>query len=167
MFAIAKENELIKYPADPFLENPNVSFTLNWSGGFIAGNTYVMVEETDLPTPNRYEKIVEDVPKLISDVWVQQWKSVNMSNEEVYEYRNSLTCSKFQFKSAVYLNDMIEEFERFFLDDSIVDPIIKIYWQETETIQRNTNFIKELSKILNMTEERMDDLFEYAVKIKP
>lgn len=44
---------------------------------------WVEVVDTELPSFNENEKVVEIAPALIDNVWTQQWQVVNLTEEDI------------------------------------------------------------------------------------
>lgn len=83
MYAIISNNNIVKYPANPALENYNVSFPVDWSGGEINGVEYIRVVPTVAPVANLGWIAIEEDPVQNNDVWFQTWETFLKPKEEI------------------------------------------------------------------------------------
>lgn len=83
MYAIVFNNQIVQYPANPRVENPSVSFPVNWSGGSINGVEYVTVQPTTPPSVNIGWACTESTPIFENNSWVQTWTTSLKSKREI------------------------------------------------------------------------------------
>lgn len=74
MFVKVSNNVVLQYPANPYVDNPNISFPDNWQGGTVNNIDYALVYGTNIPEGNSTYESVEGNPTLGSDgKWYQSW----------------------------------------------------------------------------------------------
>lgn len=83
MYAKIQNNSITQYPANPAVENPSVSFPVNWGGGSINGVEYVIVDPTTPPSVNIGWTFTESTPSFENNSWVQSWTTSLKSNDEL------------------------------------------------------------------------------------
>jgi hypothetical protein len=83
MYAKVLNNELIHYPSNPRTDHTNVSFPINWSGGEINGDNYIVVSATTPPVINLGWTYTELTPEIIDGIWTQTWSTQLKSNDEI------------------------------------------------------------------------------------
>jgi hypothetical protein len=83
MYAKISNNEITRYPANPRVDNPHVSFPDNWGGGEINGNEYVIISYTTPPSVNLGWMYTESTPVQSNGSWQQSWLTSLKSKEEV------------------------------------------------------------------------------------
>lgn len=83
MYAKISNNEIIQYPANPSTDNPFVSFPLNWGGGEINGNEYVLVSKASPPTVNLGWTYTESTPVQSNGSWQQSWTTSLKAKESI------------------------------------------------------------------------------------
>lgn len=142
------------------LDNPDVSFPKNPSDAALADfDVFPLVDGTkpdlDIVTAGPIE--------LIDGVWTQTYTGRNRTPDE---YRSELTCTMRQARLALL--------ERGFLD-RIADSInlipepdktkIKIEWEYGSTVDRTSVWVSILQPALGLTDEQMDELFEFAATL--
>lgn len=76
IYAKISNNAIIEYPANPALDNPNVSFPFEWNGGAVNDNEYVVVQLVSQPQANLGWYNVQSTPEKVNDVWYQSWDAV-------------------------------------------------------------------------------------------
>jgi len=76
MYVKIANNKVIEYPANPYNDNPNVSFPENWSGGTVNKNEYALVEAGEMPESNSTHETVQEIPILKNGKWYQTWVSI-------------------------------------------------------------------------------------------
>lgn len=110
MFAKVLNDQIIQYPSNPNIDNPNVSFAVNWNGGTIAGNTYVIVESTNIPSANLGWKIIETTPAKENDVWKQTWTPSLLPTDKL---KNTITNKRYDVEiGGVRVGDHIYSTDR-------------------------------------------------------
>lgn len=164
MFAIIENKKIIKYPVDPRLDNPNVSFTDNWEGGVINRVEYVKVFEVTPPDYDIYKNIEELTPVFIEGKWTQVWQQTNVSPEEVSKRflskRQRMSVSKFQLKFALYEEGLLQDVETLIEYESNIP--VKLAWQDTTSFNRLSDVVKFIGEKLNLNDARLDEIFEKA-----
>lgn len=93
MFAEAEINNptnILNYPANPRLDNPDVSFPENWKGGLVVdpegkvnSRFYVWVEQTQIPVYGTGFRAVEVAPTKKDGKWYQTWKTELLPKAEL------------------------------------------------------------------------------------
>ena len=76
MYGIIEKNKIVKYPTDPRLDFPHISFPENWSGGVIEGIEYVKVYQANRKGAPVGWHEVEVKPRYNKkkNIWLQKWK---------------------------------------------------------------------------------------------
>ena len=97
MYAIISNNQIIQYPANPIMENLNVSFPENWSGGIINDIEYVVVVPTPTPNVNFGWMVQESRPQIIDGVWTQSWNTILLSTNQLI---NSITDKRYEIETG-------------------------------------------------------------------
>lgn len=168
MFAILENKKIKKYPVDPKTENPNISFTENWSGGFVGNTEYVFVDAGVMPEYNIYKNVQEAQPKLVNGTWVSQWKEVDASPEEIDErfksLRSRMRVFKFKLKAELYNRNYLENVETIISEEP--NKIYQIIWQDSNEINRVSDISKLIQTKLNLSDAQMDDIFKAAALIE-
>jgi len=95
MFAKIENGQVIEYPANPRMDNPNVSLAKDWVGGTINGNTYVSVTKTTKLSSNISYSVVEGTPVYNSGngVCTQTWTQVLRAKDDI---KNEITQKRFR-----------------------------------------------------------------------
>lgn len=83
MYAIVFNDEIVQYPSEPYVDNPSVSFPLNWGGGEVNGVQYVLVKNQGAPAVNVGWMAVESTPVKDGDEWKQSWTTSLKSKQEL------------------------------------------------------------------------------------
>lgn len=83
MYAKIVDNRVVEYPVNPFTDNPNVSFPLDWVGGEINGLTYTRIARTDPPIPPLGWYVTEGWPVKVNGVWSQFWETALVSEQDL------------------------------------------------------------------------------------
>lgn len=109
MYAKISNNEISQYPANPFMENPSVSFPTNWVGGVINGSEYKFVTNSPPPTANIGWYYQETTPKSIGGVWYQSWVPLLKTKEnikiDVTEKRYNVEVGGVSVSNNIYSTD--------------------------------------------------------------
>lgn len=85
MFAKILNNQIIEYPSNPYSENKNVSFAIDWNGGILNDKEYVRVEDTTQPSIPIGRTIVEQMPIFDGTKWIQVWSVVLLPKDNIKE----------------------------------------------------------------------------------
>jgi len=86
---VNKQNEIIEYPSDPWLDHPN-QFKPDWEGGIINDDIYMQVKLSDGFQNNFNQKHIEKTPEFINNKWTQVWELIFLTDDELNEKRNNL-----------------------------------------------------------------------------
>lgn len=109
MYATIINNEILQYPANPAVDNPNVSFPNNWGGGEINGVDYVVIQPTSQPSANIGWSVVETTPSFANGVWNQAWSTQIQSKEnikvDVSNHRYNIEVGGVKIGNNVYSTD--------------------------------------------------------------
>lgn len=77
--------------------------------------------------------------------------------------RESMVCSRFQAKAALYLAGLLPAVEAAIAQ---ADPVTQIAWAEAVEYRRNSPTILALAGAMELTDEQVDNLFRTAMQIE-
>ena len=83
MYAIVSNNNIVKYPVNPWFDNPYTNVPHSFTGGNIANNYYVSVNTTPQPNVNWIYTISEGNPILVNNTWAQNWNINLLPQDEL------------------------------------------------------------------------------------
>lgn len=73
--------------------------------------------------------------------------------------------TRFQARAALYQAGLLEQVESIVTQPE-TDMMMKLAWQDALSFKRNSQFVLEMAKTLNMTDEQLDNLFITAGSIE-
>lgn len=98
---IDNKNNYPRFIGDILLANPK------WQEGENLPQGWSLVEETDTPIPSDSQKVVENFPTLIENVYFRDFEIVELTKEEI-ESRNQASSEYETFKLLGLTNTQIE-----------------------------------------------------------
>lgn len=166
-YAILNSGTITEYPAVLRAHLPNTSFPENWPGGEIEGSTYVQVQPAPPPAyDSATQNLTEATPVLVSGVWTQQWTVTDASAAEIAERlvarREAMTCTPRQARLALAFAGLLSAVEAWVAAQG---DAAQIEWEYASEIRRTVGLVTSAATGLGMTEEQIDDLFDYAVTL--
>lgn len=102
MYIKLKNGKIDRYPYlinDLKIDNPQVSFPSEISLEVLKEFEVFEIIETDKPSIDTYQILIEDTPKLINDVWTQVWLVKNKSDEEIIAHKKNLRLLDYREES--------------------------------------------------------------------
>lgn len=123
MFAIIKDNEVIKFPIlNLRREFPNSSFPVNLTDDNLPEGV-VKVHVAAAPVANFNQKVVQANPTFDGEKWVQTWNVISLTDTEYTE--------------KLIIKESVVREERNSLLEETVDKINAIRWETMSEEQRN------------------------------
>lgn len=167
MYAIVSNGAITEYPADLRASLPNTSFPENWPGGEIDGVEYAAVQPSPQPDYDpATQSLAEGTPALVGVVWTQQWTVTAASPTAIAERlqarREAMTCTSRQARLALAFAGLLPAVEAWVEEQG---ETTKIEWEYASEIRRTVGLVTSAATGLGMTEEQIDDLFDYAVTL--
>ena len=120
------------------------------------------ISNEDYDTLQWHSVDVEKPTKETLDARYQEAIEHKQSREQ-QQYRESLTCSRFQAIAVLHQMDLLETIKQ--IVETAEDPMLKIAWDNAVEFRRTSTFIISLVTLLGLTEEQLDHMFETAKKI--
>jgi len=166
-------------------ENPNVSFPKVWDDSTLEGLPYSPVMPTEVPTPGDYEVVEAAQPIQTKGVWYEQWAVVPMFTataeatveQQIAEYeaqklqqeRQGMTVSNENLRLqldqiGVYgvMSAAVATLDATAEANGVDVTPYSIHWGFATTINRLDEWVNEVAKAANVTDEQLDELFEAA-----
>ena len=168
--------------------NPNVSLPRVWTMATLEGLGVDPVFEGERPEAGEYEVVVKDAVTQVNGNWTQQYKTAPMFTatpdatveEQIAEYEASKLQKRRQGMSATNENlrlqlDQIGVYGVMSAAVATLDAKADfegvdvtpyaIHWGFATTINRLDEWVIEVAKAANVTDEQLDDLFDAASQI--
>ena len=102
MFAKLKDNQIEKYPytlTDLQREYPNTSFPVDMDDDLLKSYSIVKVYASPVPTITYRNTVVESLPVMIDNKWMQSWSVVDKSADEIIDIAKQLRAAAYQSES--------------------------------------------------------------------
>lgn len=164
--------DVVEYPFDPTPENmmrvhDGVSFPDTLPLSLLAEYNVFPVTKVAPPEYNRAtQRLEETTPIPINGTWHQAWRVVNKAHTEIAaeleEKRAAVSCSPRQIRLALLDYGWAQDVEAWV--DSAGERV-RIEWLHATEIKRTWPLVLAFAKAKGMTDEQLDDFFDYAVTL--
>lgn len=166
MYYIEQQNKVVELHSQIRESFPNVSFPGDITEDLLVEfKVHPLVSTEIIYDPNTQKKIMKD-PAKVNGKWGEVWEVINMTQEEIDNYRKSKVPQVVFMRQArlalleVNLLDNVDQ-----IISLLPEPMqseAKIEWEYATEVRRDWPTLNQIAQYLNLTSEYVDDLFILA-----
>lgn len=121
------------------------------------------------PEPPNNQIAVPDGIKMVNDMWTQQWKIRDVSDEEVEAIKPPVPASvtRRQARQALLLRGMLENVPAAIqnIADETQRGLAQIEWEDSQTFERHRPLVIEIGAAIGLDDAGLDALFIEAARL--